>query len=228
MIEEFEVDAVDGPLPAPSYNVAPTDAVPAVWSRPCAGAPGQFSRQLTALKWGLVPSWTKAPRRGAPLINARLETVADKPSFRKALSVRRCLLPSLGYYEWYDEPTSAGAHRRQPVFIRPSSGELFVMAGLYEFWRDEGAGSDAEWVRTCAIITTRATDGLGRIHDRMPVTIPSVNWEAWLSADVGGRAALDLINPNTGAGLVTHPVSTMVNSVRNNGPELVVPLSMAE
>ncbi len=227
LVEEFRIDAVVGPLPAPSYNIAPTDQVPAIWTRPVAGSsPATYQRQLTALRWGLVPSWAKAPDHGARLINARLETVGEKPSFRRAVAVRRCLLPAIGYYEWYPVTDSrTGKARKQPVFLRPADGRLLVMAGLYEFWKDRTAQeTDQEWVRTCTIITTRASDSIGRIHERMPVTIGGDDWDAWLSPDVDAREALALVNASPITELDAYDVAPLVNRVGTDGAELIEPL----
>lgn len=227
LVEEFRIDAVVGPLPPASHNIAPTDLVPAVWSRPVAGSEGLArQRQLTSLRWGLVPSWAKSARGAARLINARLETVSEKPSFRRALSVRRCLLPATGYYEWYpvvDEAT--GRVRKQPVFLRPDDDGLFVMAGLYEFWRDPSqVGTDQEWLRTCTIITTRASDNHGRVHDRMPVTVPDRAWDAWLSPQMSAQAALALVSAEPDTPLRVDAVSPRVNTVGTDGPDLIEPL----
>ncbi|WP_028708332.1 SOS response-associated peptidase [Propionicicella superfundia] len=230
LVDLFGLDAVLDAPPPPNYNIAPTDPVPAVWTRPARDGAGQGrQRQLTALRWGLVPSWATASTGGARLINARLESVADKPSFRRALDVRRCLLPALGYYEWYTVTDRAtGRTRKQPVFLRPGSGGLFVMAGLYEFWRDPAAGAGDQWLRTCAIITTRAADSIGHVHDRMPVTVPPDRWGDWLAPDVAGRIAVGMVNAEPGADIVAYEVAPLVNRVGTNGPELVEPLTGRE
>jgi putative SOS response-associated peptidase YedK len=232
LVEEFRIDEVAGPLPPARFNIAPTDPVPAVWARPSRDTPGEPVRQLTTLRWGLVPSWASSPTGAARLINARLETVAEKPSFRKALAVRRCLLPAVGYYEWYTVADPAGGKsRKQPVFIRPRDGGLFVMAGLYEFWRDPSEGTGDGWLRTCTIITTRATDSLGHVHDRMPVTVPRSAWDDWLDRRCGAQEALALVvgerDERSGPrldDLVMYAVSPQVNRVGNEGPDLIAAL----
>jgi putative SOS response-associated peptidase YedK len=204
-------DAAEDALEEPDYNVAPTKPVPAVISRPDA------PRELRALRWGLVPFWSKDLSVGSRLINARFETVHEKPSFRSAFARRRCLLPADGYYEWY--ATEDG--RKQPFFIRPRSGEMMIMAGLYERWRDPLG----EWVWTCTIITTSATDDVGRIHDRMPMVVEPERWDAWLDPlTTDPDTVRRLIAPATTGRLEAYPVSTAVNNVRNNGPELMKPL----
>ena len=151
LIEEFEVvtDRTTAPL-EPDFNVAPTKEVYAVLERPPRAADGSKSgqpeRQLRVLKWGLVPSWAKDPAIGNRMINARMETVAEKPAYRRAFASRRCLLPADGYFEWYptDEKTKAGKPRKQPFFIRPADGGVLAMAGLYELWRDPSVPADAD------------------------------------------------------------------------------------
>lgn len=216
LTEIFEIDEVAGPLPNPAYNIAPTDPVPAVLER---DRPAGRRRLLTEARWGLVPSWSKDARGAAKLINARVETVGEKPAFRKAFAARRCLLPADGYYEWYVEPGASGVKpAKQPFFLSPADGGLFVMAGLYEFWR----APDDTWLTTTTVITTAAADEVGHLHDRMPLSVPAENWAAWLDPGFAGDARGLLTIP---AGQLSyHPVSTAVNKVANDGPELVVPL----
>ena len=213
----FEIDEVAGPLPPPDYNVAPTDPVPAIFER---DREGGRRRILGGLRWGLVPSWSKDASGAARLINARVETVAEKPAFRRAFSARRCLLPALGYYEWQPVPVPGRAKpAKQPYFIRPADSSLFVMAGLYEFWK----APDGSWLTTATVITTTATDQVGVIHDRMPLTVPRENWSAWLDPGFGSDARELLTVP--APELAYHPVSTAVNKVENDGPELIRPIA---
>ncbi|MEA4944121.1 MAG: SOS response-associated peptidase [Propionicimonas sp.] len=223
LAELFEVEESVGPLPEPSWNVAPTDAVPAVVERPAAGT-GELVRKLVALRWGLVPSWSKDPGNGARMINARFETVAEKPAFRRAFAARRCLLPADGYYEWYTstELDSRGKPVKQPFFIHPSDGGLLAMAGLYEFWKSPAG----EWLASCTVITTQAADALGRIHDRMPMVVPPDAWGDWLDPRFGADPRGLLAVP--GAGLEAHLVSRAVNNVANNTPDLVLPVPDAD
>ena len=215
---------------APDYNVAPTKQVHVVVDRDVEGA---RARTLEIARWGLIPSWAKDPSMGSRMINARAETVASKPAFRSAFARRRCLVPADGYYEWY-EPTEPGAPAgrsgkplKQPFFIHPEDGRSLPMAGLYEWWRDPTVPEDdgSAWRLTCTVITTQASDAVGRIHDRMPMTIARSNWAAWLDPQVGAEEADGLLAPAADITLVAYPVSTRVNSVRNNGPELVAPLT---
>lgn len=226
LVSEFDIELVESEAPAPNYNVAPTDPVAAVVER---RAEDRTIRKLVELRWGLVPSWSKDPRGGARMINARAETVASKPAYRKAFAARRCLLPANGYYEWYatDQTGPRGKPVKQPFFIHPPAGEPMVMAGLYEFWKDPEAAAGEGWLATCTVITTRATDALGHIHDRMPMLIPTTNRDAWLDPELRDPdQAWALME--VGADLTAYAVSTQVNSVRNNGPSLIEPLATDE
>lgn len=220
LAETFEIDDVVGPLPPPSFNVAPTDLVPAVVERVI---DGQLRRRLVPLRWGLVPSWSKDASGAARLINARLETVAEKPAFRKAFATRRCLLPADGYYEWYvaSQPGARGKPVKQPFFIRPADGSVLAMAGLYEFWK----APDGAWLTTCTVITTAATDALGRLHDRMPLTVARAGRASWLDPGFVGDPRAVLTVP--ALDLAAYAVSTAVNRVANNYPELILPLADA-
>ncbi|MBB2915531.1 putative SOS response-associated peptidase YedK [Streptosporangium becharense] len=232
LLEEFQVelDAADQEL-RPDYNVAPTKPVYAVLSRtPKDAATDRPIRQLRVLRWGLVPSWAKDPSVGSKMINARVETVAEKPAYRRAFAERRCLLPADGYFEWavLDEKDAKGRPKKQPYFVRPEDGGVLAMAGLYEFWRDRGRPEDdpLAWLVTCTVITTSAVDAAGTVHDRMPMLIERDRWGEWL--DPGVPDARGFLIPAGSTGLRVHPVSTAVNSVRNNGPELIEPLKDAE
>jgi len=231
LIEEFEITSpkVDEAL-APDYNVAPTKEVYAVMERPPSGdktAPAE--RQLRVLRWGLIPSWAKDPAIGNRMINARMESVADKPAYKRAFASRRCLLPADGYFEWYptEELTKAGKPRKQPFFIHPKDGGVLAMAGLYEIWKDPTRDDDdpLQFRWTCTVLTTDAEDSLGHIHDRMPLMVSPDQWGAWLDPTVSGRDdLLGLLTPAAPGRLEAYPVSTLVSNVRNNGPELLEPL----
>ena len=230
LIEEFEVveNRVAAPLEA-DYNVAPTKEVYAVVERP-AGPEDPPERQLRVLRWGLVPSWAKDPSIGNRMINARMETVAEKPAYRRAFAKRRCLLPADGYFEWYptSELTARGRPRKQPFFIRPRDHGTLAMAGLYEIWRDPTRPEDDperfRW--TCTVLTTEAEDSLGHIHDRMPLMVEPDRWAAWLDPTAAQESLLDLLVPAAPGNLEAYPVSTLVSNVRNNGPELLEPVPL--
>jgi putative SOS response-associated peptidase YedK len=247
LLEEFSVqrDQEAEPL-KPDYNVAPTKPVYTVVDRTVAdrtgrpadeekvggdGAgpaaePGKVERELRVMRWGLVPFWAKDVKIGSRMINARAETVAEKPAFRRAFAKRRCLVPADGYYEWQQLPGAA----KQPIYISRTDGRSLAFAGLYELWRDPAVSSEDEdaWLWTTTIITTSAPDELGMIHDRMPMIINPGSWADWLDPANNEVADLKaLLTPAMVSDLTTWPVSTAVNSVRNNGPELITPVSVS-
>ena len=233
LMEEFEIDEILGALPGPDYNVAPTVQVPAVLER-VSKSDQAVHRRLSPLTWGLVPSWAKDTKIGAKMINARVESVAEKPAFRKAFSARRCLLPADGFYEWYSPDaagapaTRAGKPKKQPFFIHRRDGRLLVMAGLYEIWRDPSKDreDDSAWLRTCTVITTQATDAAGHIHDRMPMVIAAESYDAWLDPMLTDPdRAMRLLAVTDAAALEAYAVSTAVNKVENNDPSLLEPLA---
>lgn len=179
----------------PRFNIAPTQEAPVV--RVGAGQ----KRELALLRWGLVPSWSKDPSIAARMINARAETVSEKPSFRNAYRRRRCLVPADGYYEWMLE-----GGRKQPYLLQLASGAPFAMAGLWEQWRSPEGGI----AETYAIVTTEAAGAPRQIHDRMPVIVARPDYETWLSsADAGA-----LLRPWEGEAFTARRVSTRVNSPR--------------
>ncbi|GAB2626166.1 SOS response-associated peptidase [Streptomyces capparidis] len=230
------------------WNVAPTKNVWAVLERPLkgGGSPDPV-RQLRVLRWGLVPPWSKTPESAAKMINARAETVHEKPSYRKAFATRRCLLPADGYYEWVtpseefaqEQRGARKRPRKQPYFVTPADGSVMAMAGIFEFWRDRTLPDDhprAWWV-TCAVLTTEAEaepfadpprDGprsLAEIHPRMPLVLEPGRWDAWLDpADDDPDRLRELLAPPAPGLLRAHPVSPEVSNVRNNSPDLVRPL----
>ncbi|MER8186043.1 SOS response-associated peptidase [Kitasatospora sp. NPDC094015] len=218
---------------APSWNVAPTDPVPAVLER-VDRETGELVRRLRPLRWGLVPSWSKDPSGGARMINARSETVHEKPAFRKAFASRRCVIPADGYFEWRPVPAADG-HKafKQPYFL--STGTVMLLAGLYEFWRDRSLPEDdpAGWLTTTTIITMDATDSAGRVHDRMPLTVAPEDLAGWLDPDTSDPDVLHRLLARPGGGdLRVRAVSTAVNSVRSDGPDLLAqvpdPLGLAD
>ena len=237
LAEEFDIADVRIPAPLEAdYNVAPTKEVYAVVERAPRKEPDDAEatpeRQLRVLTWGLVPSWAKDPSIGSRMINARMETVAEKPAYKRAFAKRRCLLPADGYFEWYptSERTKSGKPRKQPFFIRPQDGGVLAMAGLYEIWRDPTRSEDDpnrfRW--TCTVITTDAEDSVGHIHDRMPLMVERERWSSWLDPRSPQDQLLDLLVPAAPGRLDAYPVSTLVNNVRNNGAELVAPLPLEE
>lgn len=218
--------------PEPNFNVAPTVKAPVVLERQReddAGS-GQVAtvRQLRYLTWGLVPSWSKDPKSGARMINARVESLLEKPAFKRAALSRRCLVPADGWYEWQQSRGEKlnGKPRKQPFYVHLAESAEMAFAGLYEFWRDDAKHPDdpTAWLVTYTIVTTAAEPGLDVIHDRMPLVLPPDRWSQWLDPAVHDadsvRALLQAPDPGRFAAV---PVTTRVNSVRNNGPELVEP-----
>ncbi|BEP15128.1 SOS response-associated peptidase [Acidothermaceae bacterium B102] len=226
LIEGFGIEEVLGAEPAPSWNVAPTQDSRVVLERALPGRPpSEAVRQLRTMRWGLVPSWAKTPKIGSKMINARLETLVDKPAFRVAVSKRRLVVPADGYYEWQ---TVDGA--KVPHFLQlPGQGLAF--AGLYEMWRDPTRAADDpdRWLWTYTILTTTAPDALGHIHDRSPVLVPDALLDAWLDPELTDTAAVrDLLASMPEPLLVPHVVSRAVNNVVNNGPSLRVEADLDE
>ncbi|MBO0814305.1 MAG: SOS response-associated peptidase [Actinobacteria bacterium] len=241
LLEEFRIDRdrVSDDL-QPDYNVAPTKPVYAVLTR-SQREPGEGSgpeaaagdgaadvaRELRVVRWGLVPFWAKDPSIGGRMINARVETVDAKPAFRRAFAKRRCLLPADGFYEWL-KVQDQGKVRKQPYYIHRADDGVLAFAGLYELWRDKSAPEDhpEAWLWTTVIITTRAEDEVGHIHERMPMVIDPARWDDWLDpANTEVPHVRPLLAPASASGLATYPVGTDVNYVKNNGPALIKPLA---
>jgi putative SOS response-associated peptidase YedK len=225
LVGDWSVDDVEGEDPPASWNVAPTSTVRVVADRrPHGDADAPVRRVATLARWGLVPPWARSPQ-GAPLINARVETVTEKPTFRKAVLTRRAIVPADGYYEW--QATAGG---KRPVYLHGEDEEALAFAAVYDHWRDPAVaeGEPGAWLRSLAIITSAASDALGHIHDRTPVIVPRDRLDDWLDA---GTTAVDdvrhLLASLPEPRLVPRSVSTRVNSVRNDGPDLVAPVDEA-
>jgi putative SOS response-associated peptidase YedK len=219
LAEHFAVDEVAVEPHEPDYNVAPRRSVYAVVQR----EPDR--RVLEEMRWGLVPSWAKDLRVGDRLINARAETLADKPAYKRAFAKRRCILPADGFYEWQKRPRERGARaRKQPMFIHRRDGEPLAFAGLWEAWRDPD-DPDAPWVTSCVIVTTRANEVLAPVHDRMPVVLGESDWATWLDPGGSDPETLGrLLAPAPSEWFEVYPVSTAVNKPDNNSPDLVAPV----
>lgn len=212
------VDRILGEPRSPSWNVAPTQDVPVVLER---REDDGVQRQLRSARWGLVPSWARDTSIGSRMINARSETVLDKPAFRKAAAARRALVPMDGYYEW--QPHEHGP--KTPFFLH--ADQPLAAAGLYELWRDHGKDADdpTRWLWSVTIITRPATDALGHIHDRCPVLLPADRWDDWLSPavtapDEVGALIAHVPEPH----LEPREVGRAVGNVANDGPGLVEPV----
>lgn len=218
------VDATQGELIA-DYNVAPTRKVPVVLTRRANKDDENAAkvRSLRLMKWGLIPSWAKDASIGSKMINARSETLAEKPAYKRAFASRRCLVPADGYYEWIALEDGT----KQPYFHRPADGSEFVMAGLYEIWKDPADEDPDGRVWSCTVITTTAADDVGHIHDRSPMVLDPADWEKWLDPDLKDLEALaTLLKPAVSGKLEIWPVSTAVNSVKNNSPDLLTPVPL--
>ena len=204
LAEEFAFDSSSKDFRT-SYNVAPTQQVPAVLAE--GGA-----RRLEMLRWGLVPSWADDPGIGARMINARSETAPEKPSFRSAFRRRRCLIRADGFYEWKRLNGS-----KQPYSFRIDGGRPFAFAGLWESWNKDGE------IRSCAILTTTANDLVEEVHERMPVILPRDRYDAWLDPEAEEEELAALLVPYPGDDLETYPVSRFVNSPGNDDPRCIEP-----
>lgn len=202
---EFEITTL--PLLQPRYNIAPTQPVAALrWSE------ANREREFAWFRWGLVPSWADDLKIGNRMINARAETVADKPAFRAAFRRRRCVVLADGYYEWKKE----GA-RKQPYYIRLREGQVFGMAGLWECWH----APDGSAVETCTVITTDANELTKSVHDRMPVLIDGQSAAEWLSTEADRAQLQSLLRPYSSLRMETYPVRTLVNSPAHDAPDCV-------
>lgn len=224
LVAEFDVDETLVESVEPSYNVAPTDPVPIVLDRRDRETKG-LSRKLVTARWGLVPSWAKDTKGAARLINARRETVTEKPSFRKAAAQRRALVPADGYYEWQKDEAD-GKVTKIPTYLHAPGDDVLAFAALFENWPDPSLADDDphRWLRTCTIITAPASDALGHIHDRTPLMVPRDLWADWLNPEITSEGDVrSLIDAMPEPHLLPRVVGDRVNSVRNNGPDLIEP-----
>ena len=200
------------PVPAglaPRYNIAPTQPVAVIANGP--------QRKLELFRWGLIPSWAKDPDIGNRLINARSETLADKPAFRAALKKRRCLILADGFYEWKRQ-----GQRKTPMYFQVAQGKPFAFAGLWELW----TGPDQSPVRSCTIITTRANSVVEPIHDRMPVILPPAAYAEWLSPGELPAAQIQTFLQPFSAPMQVFAVSPAVNNPAHDSPECVRPINV--
>ena len=205
LVKRFEIEEYPSSI-TPSYNIAPTQEVAAVVEE-------DEKRKLEMFHWGLIPSWAKDPAIGNKMINARAETVSEKPSFRKAFKVRRCLIVADGFYEWQKSDNG-----KQPYYIRMQDDSPFAFAGLWESW------NNGEEIRSCTIITTNANDLMDEIHHRMPVILPPEDYGIWLDPDFDEKEPLTtLLKPYPAEAMEAYPVSRRVNKPSNNEPGVVEP-----
>ncbi len=205
----LEFDLADASAVTASYNIAPTQVIAAITH--------EQPRALSLLRWGLIPSWSKDMSMGARLINARAETIDEKPAFRAAFKRRRCLIPASGFYEWRKEADGS----KTPVYIHIKSREVFAFAGLWEIWHSP----EGDEAHSCTIITTAANTFMASIHERMPVILDRDDYGAWLLTDEPGVPGLKaLLRPYADDHLTAYEVSKAVNRPGHDAPELIAPL----
>jgi putative SOS response-associated peptidase YedK len=199
----------------PRYNIAPTQPVPVIRQHP-----KEPVRQLSLMRWGLIPSWAKDASGAARMINARSETAHTLPAFRDPLKFRRCLIPADGFYEWKRTATS-----KQPYCFEVNEGELFALAGLWDGWKDP----KGNWIRTCSILTTTPNSVTSAVHDRMPVILDEDNYDLWLDPGIQNVAVVsELLRPCDARLMRSYPVSTRINYVANDDEECCQPVEFAE
>ena len=215
LVQGFSLTRVQ-PFPR-RWNIAPQSEVPVVHDT------REGERVGTLMRWGLVPVWAKDPSVGARMNNARLETAAEKPSFRQALRRRRCLIPASGFYEWQPRTGADGKAFKQPWYFSAADGRPLAFAGLFEAWRP---AEDAPWLLTCCILTREANATMAPVHDRMPALVPPERWAAWLDRGQQDPAALtDCLPPTPPDALRAWPVDRAVGRASSEGEQLVQPLA---
>jgi len=200
---------------SPRYNIAPTQPVPVIRQHP-----REPVRQISLMKWGLIPHWAKTPSFATNTINAKSETAAEKPAFRDPLKLRRCLIPADGFFEW-----KRTTKIKQPFCFEVRDGELFAFAGLWDGWKN----AEGQWVKTCSILTTTANTLTSPVHDRMPVILHPDNYDLWLDPGMQNVAAVsELLTPHDASQMRCYPVSTRINRVSNDGEECSKPVEVVE
>ena len=213
-IIEGHFDSVSGEEDwSPRYNVAPTQPVPIIRQNP-----KEPRRDLSLVRWGLIPSWAKDASGSAAMINARAESAAIKPAFRDALKLRRCLIPADGFYEW-----SRVGKTKQPYCFEVNDGELFAFAGLWQRWKDPSAN----WIKSCSILTTTPNAVTAQVHDRMPVILHPDKYDLWLDPGFTNVTAVsEMLKPYDARLMRSFPVSTRINHAANDDPECAKPLEI--
>jgi putative SOS response-associated peptidase YedK len=228
----FEADEIIGEQPGISFNVAPTQPISIIVDRSFEkaedGSPlGELHREIHAARWGLIPRWSKdGPSSGAPLVNGRIETILEKPSFKDSVIRRRCVIPASGYYEWHVDADG----NKQPFYINAGSDGMFALAGLYEWWRDPSKAENdpTRWLLSATTLTKDSAPELAHIHDRNPVLLTPDSLEAWIDPHIeGDQDLLDAVAAESNvvaAEAEFFKVGSAVGQVRNNSPELILPL----
>jgi putative SOS response-associated peptidase YedK len=200
---------------SPRYNIAPTQLVPVIRLHP-----SEQTRQISNMRWGLIPNWARDAAIATSTINAKSETASSKPAFRDPLRLRRCLIPSDGYYEWKRMGTS-----KQPFCFELRDGELFALAGLWDGWKD----SNGQWVKTCSILTTTANAVTSTVHDRMPVILDPDAYDLWLDPGMQNVSAISgLLKPFDARQMRCYPVSTRIDHVASDDEECSRPVQLVE
>ena len=198
----------------PRYNIAPTQPVPVIRQHP-----KEPVRQISLMKWGLIPHWAKDASIAASTINAKSETAATKPAFRDPLKYRRCLIPADGFFEWQRNGAS-----KQPFCFEVNDGELFAFAGLWDGWKD----ANGSWIKTCSILTTTPNASTSAVHDRMPVIVDPDSYDLWLDPGLQNVAAVSELLKPYGGSMRAYPVSTRVNHVANDDEECSRPVELVQ
>jgi len=215
LVEEYFDCGSDEPDWSPRYNIAPTQPVPVIRENP-----KEPARELSLMRWGLIPSWAQDSSVAAQMINARSETAATKPALRGALKFRRCLIPADGFYEWLRTGKS-----KQPYCFEVNDGQLFAFAGLWDRWKDPSGN----WMKTCSILTTTPNAVTAAVHDRMPVILDPDSYDLWLDPGMQNvAAASELLKPYDARIMRCYPVSTRINSVANDGEGCSEPVELAQ
>lgn len=211
LVERFGIEQllVENEALRPRYNIAPTQMVPVILDQ-------DGERVLAEMKWGLIPFWAKDPKKTKPIINARSESIAEKPFFKQAANMRRCLIPANGFYEW-----KKANKEKIPLFIHMENQQLFAFAGLWDQWKSP----EGELLRSCTIITTEANDKMSPVHDRMPVIVRPEHEAIWLDSSIKDIEKLRaVLEPLENSALDMYRVSSEVNSPRKDVPELIEPV----
>jgi putative SOS response-associated peptidase YedK len=213
LVKEYFDTVSDEPEWTPRYNIAPTQPIPVIRQNP-----KEPRRELSLMRWGLIPSWAKDPSIGAQMINARSETAGTKAAFRGPLTSRRCLIPADGFYEWLRTGKA-----KQPYCFEVNDGELFAFAGLWDRWKD----LSGRWVRSCSILTTTPNAVTSAVHDRMPVILDRADYDLWLDPGMSNvEAVSEMLKPCDAEMMRCFPVSSRVNHVANDDPECSTPIQI--
>lgn len=224
IVTTFEIDEVVGDMPGISYNIAPTQQIAIIvdrsFEKATDGSPlGELQRELHSARWGLVPRWAKSETGNAPLINGRIESILEKPSFKDSVVRRRCVIPASGYYEWQVKPDGT----KQPFYINAGEG-MFGLAGLYEWWKRP----DGSWLLSATTLTKDSAPELAHIHDRNPLLLTPDTFEAWIDPHIeGDQDLLEAISAGSdevAAEALFNPVSPRVGKVSENDETLILPL----